>query len=223
MNKVAAIVQARVASTRLPGKVLMDICGKPMLERVIDRVKEAKLIDGIIVATTENSYDRAIVDMASRNGVSVYVGKEDDVLDRYYCAAVAYHLNTIVRITSDCPLIDSRIIDKSVRYLNDFDYVTNTGFYPDGLDVEVFSYKTLQGVWIKATNSYDREHVTSYIRDHPKEFKIGKVRRHTTKLPNYKWSVDTIGDLEFVREIYTKLGDKFGMDDILNLLKEEGK
>ena len=221
MNKVVAIIQARMGSTRLPSKVLMDINGRPMLQRVIDRVNQSQLVNDIVIVTTKKSSDRPIVDLGMKNDISVYVGKEFDVLDRYYCATVAYNIDTIVRITSDCPLIDPKVIDKSIKYFlnNGFDYVTNTGYYPDGLDTEVFSHNTLTRTWMEATAPYDREHVTSYICRYPKIFKIGKVRKHRTKLPNYRWSVDTVKDLEFVRWVYRELGDKFHLNDIIKLLE----
>lgn len=217
----SAIIQARMGSTRLSGKVLMDINGRPMLEHVIRRVKESKLIDNIIIATTEKAEDKPIWELASDLGVWIFPGNEYDVLDRYYMAATWYKVDTIVRITSDCPLIDPKVVGEVIEYYlaNKHDYVANIGIYPDGLDTEIFSYSILKKVWSETDTPYDREHVTSYIRDHPELFKIGRLQ-YTRNLAHLKWSVDTAKDLEFVRYIYGKLGDKFDMEDVLNEIRK---
>ena len=207
---IIAIVQARNGSTRLPGKILMDICGKPMLTRVIERVKQSTMIDKIVVATTRLDEDNAVVKLAEDNGVSCYRGEVDDVLTRYYHCASKYIENpfkdTIVRITGDCPLIDPEIIDKAIQYFLDkgYDLVTTTGNYPDGMDIEVFSYNTLERAWTMARRNDDREHVTSYMLKHPEIFRVGKLRRNQ-EYPELKLSVDTQEDLERVRVIYEKL------------------
>ena len=224
---IVAIIQARMSSQRLPGKVLMDISGKPMLQHIIDRVNEAKLINDIVIATTTKEEDKSIIQLIADNGMKGYRGSELDVLDRYYQTVARYkrigrtsNINTIVRITSDCPLIDPRIIDKTIEfYLNgNFDYVSNVETYPDGLDTEVFSYNALAKTWKEAKEPRDREHVTSYICSHPKKFKVGLLESGQD-FSKYKWSVDTIEDLEFARTIYRKLGNKFYMEDILKLLE----
>ena len=230
MNKVVAIIQARMSSQRLPGKVLMDICGKPMLQRVIDRVKQAKLVDNIVVATTTKPLNRNIIRLAEECNVRSYVGSEDDVLDRYYQAVVnlsslKIHWETIVRITADCPLIDPKVIDKVIRYYldNGYDYVSNVGNYPDGFDVEVFSYKALKKAWEEATNPYDREHVCTYIL---KDWSLEVGRLEYSGLPyprSIRFQVNTIEDLNFVRRIYGKLGDKFYLEDVLKLLENENE
>ena len=240
---ITAIIQARMNSTRLPGKVLMDICGKPMLQRVIDRVKESKLIDEIIIATGNNPSDRPIINFISgsgdkttfrgrhtsgksftylKDGIKGFCGSETDVLDRYFEAAIAHSCMNIVRITSDCPLIDPQVIDTTIKYHLDggYDYTSNIGSYPDGLDTEVLSYKTLDRAWKEATDPYDREHVTSYIRSHPELFKIGRLESGED-FSHLKLSVDTVEDLEFVKWLYGKLENKFYLEDILKLLEEE--
>jgi len=213
MKKVVAIIQARVGSTRLPGKVLMDIRGKPMLQRVIERVKRAKLINEVIVAFTVNDRDDKIADLVYKLGLSSYRGKELNVLDRLFRAATWKSADIIVRITSDCPLIDPVLIDKTIEYFlnDDFDYVANTE-PGNGFEVEVFSYKTLEKAWEEATN---REHIAPYIK-----------KNHSLKVGSLTYphiahcSVDTLEDLEFVRMVYRKLGDNFTMEDVLNEINQ---
>lgn len=226
MRRVVAIIQARMGSTRLPGKVMMDIVGKPMLWHVINRVQHAKRLDDIVIATTALNEDKQILELASEMGVKSYAGSEDDVLDRYYQAAIIHEAYAIVRITADCPLIDPDIIDGVIEfYLNhDFDYVSNTikPTYPDGLDTEVFSLGVLKRAWKEATLASEREHVTPYIWKTPQMFRI-KNLRNDTDLSYMRWTVDEERDLKFVREIYNKLYkecEMFYMGDVLKLLKK---
>ena len=222
--KTVAIIQARIGSTRLPRKVLMEINGKPMLWHIINRVKQSKLINDIVVATTTNDEDKAIINLVRQSGVKGFRGSENDVLDRYYQTVAimrlshSRHIDAIVRITSDCPLIDPKVIDKTIGLFQtgNYDYVSNTGTYPDGLDTEVFSFDALRKAWVEAIDPYDREHVTPYIINHPGLFRIGKLGKYINR---FKWSVDTEQDLEFVRWIYQELGDNFHLEDIIELLK----
>ena len=217
---IVAIIQARIGSTRLPSKVLMNIGGKPMLQRVIERVKESKLISEIIVAIPYEDYSQ-LVPLILKCKVLHYCGSSNNVLDRIY-QATPPEATAIVRITSDCPLIDPEVIDKAIQYFldNDIDYIYNLPPYPDGLDTEVFSYGTLEKAWLEVTGDYDKEHVTTYIRSHPELFKIGKLD-YERDLSYLKWSVDELKDLEFARQVYQKLGDNFHFEDILNLIKEQ--
>jgi spore coat polysaccharide biosynthesis protein SpsF len=223
---IAAIVQARTGSTRLPAKVLADIVGKPLLVHLIDRAKAAKLVESIIIATTTNEADRVICKLADENGVACFTGSEEDVLDRYYQAATKFNTDPIVRITADCPLIDPRIIDIAVqRYLKgDCDYAANTlrRTYPDGLDVEVFGYKTLKKAWKEARWASEREHVTTYIRNNADSFRLVNVE-NSADLSHFRWTVDEAKDLRFVREVYKRLykeGQIFYMGDIVELLRK---
>lgn len=224
--KVAAIVQARMGSTRLPGKVMKEIVGKPMLWHVIDRLKKAELIDSVIVATTNKEIDKSILQLAEDSGVAGYAGSEEDVLDRYYQAAKEFSVDTIVRITADCPLIDPKAVDKVIqRYLmGDCDDAANTlkRTYPDGLDVEVFSFVALERAWKEARWASEREHVTPYIRKNPDKFRLANVE-NKVNLSHLRWSVDRREDLEFVRQVYKHLyqeGQVFYMEDILELLEK---
>ena len=208
---IVAVVQARIGSSRLPGKVLMSIAGKPMLQRVVERVQVSNLIENIVLAIPYRSV--VLARLATRLGVNCYQGSESDVLDRYYQASEGYH--TIVRITGDCPCIDPEIIDGCIQYflIGGFDFVSNTLSYPDGMDVEVFTRVALGRAWEETANLYDREHVTPYLRGNPKMFKCGEFR-HDVDLSHVKVSVDTFEDLKRVRRIYQRLGEFFTLADL---------
>jgi spore coat polysaccharide biosynthesis protein SpsF len=231
-QKIVAILQARNGSQRLPGKVMMDILGKPMLWHIIKRLKKSKLTDEVVVATTTSKKDDLIVELAQSMHIGVFRGSEQDVLDRYYKTAVEYKADIIVRVTADCPLIDPRIIDKVIEYFleGQYDYVTNTFIegdrikltFPDGLDTEVFSFKALEKAWKEAKTPLEREHATSYIWKNPTKFKLGAYQNNED-LSTMRWTVDYELDLEFVRQIYEKLGAKgeiFYMEDIVELLRK---
>jgi spore coat polysaccharide biosynthesis protein SpsF len=208
---VGAIVQARMGSTRLPGKALADIEGVPMLARVIERVRRAQTIDRVIVATTTQAADDAIVGAAETLGVDVYRGDEADVLDRYYQAAIAHRFEIIVRITSDCPLIDAGLADEVVRPLlgpgSPVDYSANTvrRTYPRGLDVQAAPLRTIERAWREARTSHEREHVFPYVYEHPELFRFFSVSDSVDR-SDRRWTVDTADDLAFVRKVYRALG-----------------
>src|SRR5688572_19407522 len=166
-----AIIQARLGSTRLPNKVLLTLAGKTVLEHVINRVRASKFINEVIVATTISSNDLEIISFCAKNKIRVFVGSEHDVLDRYYQAARLLQPDNVVRITSDCPMIDPEIIDEiGKKHLEEkADYSSNTldETYPDGLDAEIISFKALKTAWEQATLPSDREHVTPFIKKQP--------------------------------------------------------
>lgn len=229
--KVTCIVQARIGSTRLPGKVLKKILGRPMLWYQIDRLKQSKLIEQIVIATTRRKEDQQIVDFCKENAVDFYFyrGSAEDVLDRYYQAARKFKADPIVRITADCPLIDPKVSDKVIKYYlensDKFDHVSNDGSptYPDGLDTEIFSFAALEKAWREARKTSEREHVTPYIWNHPEIFRLGTVK-NDVDLSYMRWTVDEERDLKFVREVYRNLykeGQIFYMEEILNLLKQQ--
>jgi len=224
MGKVAVIVQARMDSTRLPGKTMMDIVGKPMLAHVVERLERVKAIQEIIVATSTRDSNETIIRFAVGYGVSIFVGSEEDVLDRYYKTAREYKAGVIVRITADCALIDPQVVENIVHYFlgNDYDYVSNTlkRTFPDGLDVEVFSYSALEKAWKEARLASEREHVTPYIWKHPSRFELANVENEEN-YSQLRWVVDKEEDLEFVRQVYEHLYEKchiFHMKDVLELL-----
>jgi len=230
--RVVAIIQARTGSTRLPGKVLKEIVGKPMLWHVIRRVKAAKLVNKLVVATTNKDDDKRVIEIAKELGVESFAGNEEDVLDRFFQAARKYKADIIVRITADDPFKDPVIIDKIIKIFlknqDKVDYVSNTikPTYPEGIDVEVFSFKALENAWRESSSKFDREHVTSYIWLNPQRFRLVNVENESGDFSHLRWTVDTQEDLDFIREIYKRLyreGRIFLMDEILSLLESEPK
>ena len=227
--KVTAVIQARIGSTRLVGKVLADIGGQPMLWRVVSRTRAAKTLDQIVVATTTEPADDAIVSFCHERGVACFRGSEEDVLDRYYQAAREHGADVVVRITSDCPLIDPEIVDKTVRAflgeLPDYapDYASNgvVRTYPRGLDTEVMTLGALEKAWREARQPYQRTHVTPYIYENPDHFRILSVTGDED-YSAYRWTVDVREDLELVRAVYSRLqGDGFSLNDVVRLMERE--
>ncbi len=224
--KVVAIVQARMGSTRLPGKVLKDIEGEPMLARVVQRLSRSSLINEVLIATTDRAVDDAIVEECRRRSVQVFRGDENDVLDRYFRAAQLSKAEAVVRITSDCPLIDPEVTDKTIAaFLEEMpDYTSNciVRTYPRGLDTEAMTAQALERCWRTAAKPYERTHVTPYIYQHPGEFKILSVTGERD-FSGHRWTVDTPEDLELVRAIYARLKghDDFRWRDVLDLLDRE--
>lgn len=222
---VVGIIQARMGSTRLPGKVLKDIGGETMLVRVARRARRAALLNQVVVATTVRRLDDAIVDECGRQDIPVFRGDEQDVLDRYYRAAETHGAEAVVRITSDCPFIDPGIIDRVIfPFLDEGpDYAGNVIMrtYPRGLDISVMTMAALRRAWLEADEPYQREHVTPYIYQSPDLFKLLSV---TGKIDysNFRWTVDTAEDLEFVRAVYSHLGnnDTFSWRDVLTVLAQ---
>jgi len=213
---VTAIIQARLTSTRLPAKVINLVNGKEILLHVADRVSNARLIDNIIVATTDDANGDVIRNMCDEHNILVYQGSENDVLNRYFQCAKKYNLKDIVRVTADCPLIDSNIIDRVTDfYLNrNYDYVTNSMeyTYPDGYDVEIFSFESLRISEIEAILPSEREHVTLYIR---KNSKFKKFNIKSDKIYSMKrCSVDYPEDLIFITKIFEALGSDCNIDEV---------
>ncbi len=223
---IAAIVQVRMASTRLPEKAMLDISGKPLIWHVVNRLKKSKKLEKIIIATTTNKEDNVISKFSEKEGLSCFRGSVDDVLDRFHQAAKKFNVDKIVRITADCPLIDPGILDEVIKHFeNDkYDYVSNVRppTYPDGLDVEVFSFISLEKAWTEAKLASEREHVTPYIWKHPEIFKIKNIR-YKKDLSKLRWCVDNLEDLKFIRMVYKMLykeGKIFNMNDVLALLEK---
>ena len=226
-ENIVAIIQARMGSIRLPGKVLMDIEGKPMLWHVINRVKYSKLINKIVIATSTNKKDDVIEEFCKSNNIDFYRGSEMDVLDRYYQAAKVFKASLIVRITSDCPLIDPEVVDLVIKthLSSDVDYTSNNikRTFPRGLDTEVFKLSALEKAYKEAVAPYQREHVTVYIYENPYLFRLNNVK-NDKDISYLRWTVDEKADLHFVREIYKRLNKEdriFLMRDILNVLERE--
>ncbi|GAA0434774.1 hypothetical protein GCM10008983_09180 [Lentibacillus halophilus] len=230
--KITAIVQARMGSTRLSGKVMKELKGNTILSHVIQRLKQAKLIDDIIIATTEHSSDNVIEREAEQNGVRVTRGSEQDVLERYYNAAKGNNTDVIVRITSDCPLIDPFIVDEMIKFYleNDYSLVTNAGAeyqqrtFPRGMDTEVFSFEVLEDAYVNGEKEYQREHVTPYIYE--QEGNSIHYFKNDRDFSDYRLTLDTEEDFQLITEIYNKLytgNHDFYLNDIVNLLKKEPK
>jgi spore coat polysaccharide biosynthesis protein SpsF len=224
--KVVAIIQARMGSTRLPGKVLKDLCGETVLARVVKRTRRAKLLDEVVVATTVQSADELIVRECERLGVACFRGDEADVLDRYYRAAQEFSADAIVRITSDCPLIDPELIDEHVRRLLDrwseVDFVTNMleQTFPLGLAVEAMPVDVLCRMKRMSQSDVLKEHVTTLAYVDTAIFRIDHVL-HCQDLSQLRWTVDTPEDLKLVRLIFQHFGnDHFSWKDILPILAE---
>jgi spore coat polysaccharide biosynthesis protein SpsF len=223
--KITAVIQARMGSTRLPGKILMKINGIAVLQCQLQQLDHSSMLDDIILATTTNPEDDVIVDFAHENSIKVFRGSSLDVLDRYYQCSQHFSLEHIVRITSDCPLIDPTIVDKTIELYKSgkFDYVNNFGgiAYPSGTDVEVFSINTLTKAWVNATKSSEREHVTAYMYNNPKLFSIGYVENNLDIL-GLHYSVDRIEDLQFVKALYKKIPNRpILLSNIVKSIKDD--
>lgn len=223
--KTVIIIQARMTSTRLPGKVLKTVLGKPLLEYQIERLRRIKLADEIVIATTINDTDQPIVDFCNRLGLFYFRGSEDDVLARYYGAAKQYNADIVVRITSDCPVIDPDLCEEEINYFleneNQYDYV-RLEQYPRGLDAEVFSFKVLEECFREATDKPDREHVTPFIYRHPERYRI-KHMACDEDYSHHRWTVDTPEDFELVKRIIEELypfKKIFDYVDMLEILKK---
>ncbi|PIU55548.1 MAG: acylneuraminate cytidylyltransferase [Deltaproteobacteria bacterium CG07_land_8_20_14_0_80_38_7] len=208
--KIGAIIQARMTSTRLPGKVLMDIEGKPMLWHVVNRLKFSEKLDDIILAIPNTKKNNILEKFAKDNKVKYFRGSEEDVLSRYYKTAKKFKCDLIVRITSDCPLIDPQIVDLVIeKHLKlNADYTSNTlkRTFPRGLGVEVFNFKVLKKAQKEAKEDYQREHVTPYIYKNPEIFKIQNIKaERRLRYLEIRLTVDTKKDLRLIREIYKRL------------------
>lgn len=226
--RTVAIIQAHMGSSRLPGKILMNIAGQTMLERVVRRTQRCAGLDDIVIATSTLSIDDSIAAECGKMSVPVFRGSDSDVLDRFTKAAMAHAADICVRITSDCPLIDPEvsgfIIGRFFEASPPVDYASNKipQSYPRGLDTEVFTRDALERAWRKAAHPYQRSHVTIYIYENPDQFRLlsitSDVDRH-----DWRWTVDTQEDLEFVRKVYGRLGKdgNFSWHDVVALLERE--
>lgn len=208
---ILCIIQARMGSSRLPGKVMLEVCNRPLLQLEIERVRHARKIDGIFVATTVLQPDLRIKELCQVIGTECYLGSETDVLDRYYKAAKAFGAtqgDSIIRITADCPLIDPTVIDNVIELFmeTDADYASNVNppTYPDGLDVEVFKFSALERAWNEACLVSEREHVTPFIKNHNEYFKQANLV-NSVDLSGLRWTVDEPEDFEFVKSVYENM------------------
>lgn len=228
MARTVAIIQARMGSTRLPGKVMRPLCGKPVLAHVIRRVRQMQTVDDIVIATTSLDQDDVITGLCRDLSIRCFRGSEADVLSRYYHAAKENRADHVVRITSDCPLYDPVIGDLVIGFYHDHEYdiVSNAGAldsrrtYPPGMDTEVFSFRVLEEAFQQATESYQREHVTPYI------YEQAANRVYHFNCPedysHFRWTLDTPEDYRLIQEVYEALyhgKHDFYMMDIVALMK----
>jgi spore coat polysaccharide biosynthesis protein SpsF len=232
MQNMSAIVQARMGSTRFPGKIMKKIEGKPVLWHVYDRLRHSKKLDSIIIATTILKEDDSVEDFCKENNILFSRGSVEDVLSRYFFTAQKFSCENIVRITSDCPVIDPEIIDSMIEQFFaenkekiNIDYLSNSleRTFPRGLEAEIFPFKTLEKTFNEATESYEKEHVTPYIYQHPELFKL-KNYSSSKNYSNLRWTLDTNEDFQLMKEIYAILydGDKiFLFNDILALMEKK--
>jgi len=222
---IGCIIQARLGSARLPQKVLLNLDGQnSTLFYVINQLKYCKKIDEIVIATTDLKQDNIIEDFIKKLGMICFRGNETDVLDRYYNCAKKFRFDIIVRITSDCPLIDPEIVDKIIENFDsgNEDYISNTlkNSFPKGLDVEVFTFSALKRSWEEARLPSEREHVTHHIRNNS-SFKI-KNFENKENLSEYRWTLDRKEDLDFIREIIKRVEKRpILMEDVISILKQE--
>ena len=226
-QKTVAILQARMSSSRLPGKVLMPLAGKPMMIRQIERLQRCQNLDEIIVATSDQPDDEQIAQVCETENIRCFRGNLHDVLDRYYQAALfAEKPHHIVRLTADCPLADPQVIDDCVdlHLQKGADYTSNTikRHFPKGLDVEVMTIQALEAIWREAKTSYDREHVTPFLYQNPERFSIASLIDEHDR-GNWRWTVDTDDDIEMVKAIYSALYNDNGLfetSDVIDFLNK---
>ncbi len=224
-QRVVGIIQARMGSTRLPGKVLLDLCGETVLAKVVRRLSRASRIERMVVATTTSCADAAVVGESRRLGVEYFRGSEDDVLDRYCRAAKAFSAEAVVRITCDCPLIDPTLVDEVIRQFSDqnADFACNVlpRMYPRGLDTEVFTNAALDKASKLADLPHQREHVTPLFYERRDLFRFVAVPGELD-YSSYRWTLDTPEDLELIRAIYSYFNDRadFGWREVLALMEQ---
>ena len=229
--KIIGIIQARMNSKRLPGKVLLNIIQKPILWHIYNRMKHCKNIDQVVISTGDQQNNSEISDFAQKYNIPYFIGDEKDLIDRLYKTATFFHASAIVRVTADCPLIDSILIDTMInQYVakkDDYDIVRNYGdevrTFPHGLDTEIFSYASLEKMWHTITSPDLREWFPLYVKQNPSLFRILEIK-NPKDISSLRLTVDYPEDFEFITKIYQKLyvEDKmFYLDDILNLLEKE--
>jgi spore coat polysaccharide biosynthesis protein SpsF len=229
--RIVGVVQARTGSSRFPGKVLKPVSGAPLLERMVERVRAARSLDEVVVATTSLSADQPIVELCRRLDLPVFAGHPTDLLDRHLQAAKATGADAVVKIPSDCPLIDPRIVDRVVKVFREgcgrFDFVSNLhpASYPDGNDVEVLPFAVLEIAAREATRPHEREHTTPFVWDHPERFRLGNVVWETglDYSMSHRFTIDYVEDYGFVCAVFEALyqpgsAPPFALEDILRLL-----
>jgi spore coat polysaccharide biosynthesis protein SpsF len=226
-KEFTVILQARRGSKRFPNKILAPILRKPMIYHIIRRLQASRLVSRIVIATTSLEEDKMLETISKVTHVDIFFGNEDDVLDRYYQAAIKFNAHNIVRVTADSPVLDPRIIDYTIKkfYQGNFDYVSNwlTHTFPEGISVEVFTFDSLRRTWSNADLRSEHEHVTPYIWKNPEKFKLGEYVNPHSGQKDIRITVDYPEDLRLIRKIYNILypsNPYFGLSDIINVLEK---
>lgn len=227
-KRIVATIEARMTSSRLPGKVILPLAGKPALERMIERVKRSRYVDEVVVATTINAADDCLEDLAKRLGVGCYRGSELDVLDRVLKAAQKFSADIIVELTGDCPLMDWRLVDRGIEdfFATGVDYSANDlkTTYPIGFDVQVFPTAVLAEVSNLTNDPIDRVHVSYYIYSHPDKFKVHNWEAEADSLgPEFRVTLDEQADYELIKIIFDnllKIREDFTASDVVNFLRK---
>ena len=228
--KYLAMIQARCGSTRLPNKVLKDLCGKPALQRMIERVQKSKMVDEVVVVTSIERNNLPILNLCSEIGIRVGIGSEDDVLDRFYQTAKLLKPEYVIRLTADCPCFDAELLDMALSGMDeDADYMGMLSeSFADGLDLEIMKFPALEKSWKEAEHSFEREHVTQYIVRHPEKFKLQDFKSPIGYFGDNRWTVDEAEDFQVVQLIYehflnSDIGENFNYKDILAYLNDNPK
>lgn len=222
--KYLVLIQARCGSSRLPGKVMLDLCGKPSLQRVIERVQRSRHVDEVIVITSIEKSNLPLIKLCAEMGIRVFVGSEEDVLDRYWQAAKLLNPEYVIRITADCPLFDWRYLDMAIEQMQeDTDYMTElTETFPDGEDIEIIKFSVLKQAWTEARMASEREHVTLYIRNHSDKFRLQNLECPIPGIGEKRWTLDEEEDYQLICAIYeyfiSRGKEDFVTEDILAFL-----
>ena len=226
--RTVCIVQARMSSTRLPGKVLLPLLGKPVIAHVIERLSFCSTLNEVVVATSDDPSDDVLVQWCLDHDVQVFRGSLNDVLDRYYKCALNLQAEAVVRITADCPALDPTLVDEVVLgfWAGSHDLYYLDGEFPDGLDCAVFSFFALEKAWTEAKLPSEREHVGPYVMSHPELFRLGKLEKFKG-LDYLRWTLDVPEDMVFLQSVFERLyrpiGQPFLASDLIDLLKREPK
>lgn len=230
--KIVTVIQARLGSSRLPGKVLAPVLDRPLLELMLERVRSARLVGSVVVAIPTGKADRPLAELCKMLNVNCFAGDEDDLLDRHYQAGKLHCADAVVKIPSDCPLVDPRVIDKVLGFYlsnpDNWDFVSNLHppSWPDGNDVEVMSMAALKQAWREAERPLEREHTTPFFWENPDRFRVGNVRwdRGIDLSGTHRWTLDYAEDLQLISTVFERLyprNPRFGLDDVLQLLEAD--
>jgi len=226
MEKIIAVIQGRMGSTRLPGKVLADIEGKPLIWHIFNRLQKISLISEVVISTTNQSTDKPLIEFAKKENIAYFAGSEDDIIDRIYKTGEKFSCDILVKINADCPLIDIELIENGINLFlsskNKPDLITNCveETFPEGMQYSIFNFNVIKKIWLTLKESFWREYFYRFMIENKNNFSIINIKNEKD-LSKLRWTVDYQEDLEFVKKIYSKLYSKnqfFGMNEILNLL-----